>query len=142
MADNLFGKPGDEYMYDDVATVYENWMDDRFEDDYYPAEGFVIEEWTAKPLGDFIDETWRVLERIHENLCDEFGNDDAHDALERATEHPEVVGAYEAARAVLASKLTGWRQADKRIAEHRITWGSEHEPLVDGLPLYRTSEPT
>lgn len=140
MSDTLYGLKDDEYMETDPGTVYDRWMDDRFDDDYYPEEGIVIEEWSALPLSHFAPRTDLLLEHVGEWWRDDL-HEEALDSISDALADHEVIAAFDAAIALLGSKMTGWLQADKRLATHRITWTAEREPLWDGEPLFRPSLP-
>ena len=41
-----------------------------------------------------------------------------------------------ALRAALIERATPYWIADKRVAEHTVTWDAEGEPLIDGARLY------
>lgn len=134
----LFGLPDAEIMYLDEGSVYDVWMDDRFEDDYYPDEGFVINEFTALPLSAFMPSVETVLEWIGDSTFENDVSEHAGDAIYDATKDPAVVGAFGMAMRLLGSKMTGFWMSDKLIAEHRVTWDENRVPLLDGEPLYRS----
>lgn len=137
MSGNLFCQDGDEYLDDDIATVWERIWDDLDLDDS-PGR-WEIQEWTSTPLGNFLTSTARTLERIEEDLYDET-TEYAQATIERAIGRPDVIAAFDYARAVLARHLSGFAMADKLIATHIITLDENNQPLVDGEPMYITKE--
>lgn len=137
-APNLFGLDGQEWLQNDLATVYENWECDVEPEDR--PERLEIEEWTSKPIGEGVQSVGRILEHLYDWLCDDDIVLDPHaDRVEKVFADPDVEASFAVARAVLVNKLnaTGWRNADRRVATHVITWDEAGEPLVNGEPLYR-----
>lgn len=138
MTEFLYGLDGDEYMCDSPAEVYEGRECDYcFEDlpvDQW--EPMKIEEWTSLPLGHFVPSAARMIENLLERLMDGDVSEEAFDRIGDLDEDPEVLAAFEAARAALASKLGGWRQAQKLVRTLTVTWGENGEPLLDGEPMY------
>lgn len=137
MADNLFGRPDDEWLQNDLATVYENYDCDVEPEHRTP---FVIVEWSAKPIGEHVQSVGHILEHLYDCLCDDDIILDPHtDRVEKVFADPDVEASFAVARAVLVNKLnaTGWRNADREVKRHHITWDEAGEPLVDGEPLYR-----
>lgn len=142
MSGNLFCQDGDEYLDDDIAAVWERIYDDLPEPaDREPGDPvqWEIQEWTSTPLGSFLTSTDRILERIEEDLYDETG-EAAQATIENAVGKPEVVAAFEYARALLARHLSGFSMADRHIATHIITLDEHDQPLVNGEPMYITKE--
>lgn len=149
MSDLLYGFDGDEYLEDDPVTVYERWADDNDFPDClsYPVPGDLpravidgqleIEEWSSQPISDGLLPVGRILEWIYDTFCDDAVYEEAGDACERAVSNPEVVEAFEHARSVLASKMTGFRMADTKLRTLVVTWDENNEPLLDGEPMYR-----
>jgi|GEM_PF-6318819 len=138
---SLFGLEGAETMDDDIGATYERWLDDLFDDDD-KSGSLKIEEWSSRPLGESLPSAERILEWVADMCGDDCWDDDALEAVQRGSGRPEVVAACEAFRAEFASKITGWRMADRLIATHLITWDDAGEPLVDGEPLYRPATVT
>lgn len=133
---NLFGLPDDEWLQNDLATVYENWECDVDPEHRTP---FVIVEWSAKPIGEFVQSADHIIERLYDWLADDdVALDRNTESIDRAFADPGVLIAFEAARAVLVRRLnmTGWRNADREVKRHHITWDEAGQPLVDGEPLY------
>lgn len=142
MSGNLFCQDGDEYLDDDIATVWERIYDDLPEPaDHEPDDPaqWEIQEWTSTPLGDFLPSTSRVLERMEEDLYDEV-TEYANGAIESAFAKSEVIAAFDYARALLARHLARFAMADKMIATHIITLDEHDQPLVNGEPMYITKE--
>jgi hypothetical protein len=146
--DKLYGFDGDEYLQSDPVTVYENWANDwdfpscLTDPDGFAPEPFtlgqlVIEEWSTRPVGDGLVSADRILEWIYDGFCDDAVFDEAGEACERAASDPEVVAAFEAARSLMASKITGWKMADRKLRDLIVTWDENNEPLLDGEPMYR-----
>lgn len=128
----LYGVMEAEVMYLDPASVYETdyepWLDEH---DRRP---LTIEEWSAIPAAGQLMAVDSILGHIIEMSCEEWG-EGGIDKAERAAQDPEVVAAFEAARAVLASKVDYWL-ADKRLRTLTVTWDDAGNPLLDGEPMY------
>ena len=140
MTDKLFGRDGDEWLQNDLATVYETWESDNDPADPEQRKPFVIIEWSAKPIGEFVQSVGRILERLYDYLCDDdIVLDPMDERVAKVFSNPDVEASFAVARAVLVNKLnaTGWRNADREVKRHHITWDEAGEPLVDGEPLYR-----
>ena len=140
--DFLYGEPGDEYMDDDPAGVYERWEIWHDASDPEDRVPFEIEEWTSVPLSNFLPSAKAIIEWVLEVTAEEEVSEDAWDHLKGLEEVPEILAAFEKARDVLGSKITGWRQAGKLIRTLKVTWDENGEPLLDGQPMYvqRTPE--
>ena len=141
MSGNLFGQDGDEYLETDIATVWERIYDDidnDFREEGGPAQWEVL-EWSARPLGAMLTSTWRTLERISEDLYDEV-NEYGMEHVDAAIAKTEVIAAFDYARALLASHLTGFSMSDRLVARHIITLDEDLQPLVNGEPMYITKE--
>lgn len=127
--DRLYGRPGAEYLYDDLATVYEeaDWGErpDRVE----------IEEWTVTEPIEHLPNATTALEYLAECACDELV-EHVWCTWETAATDPDVVAAMQATLELLASKVTG-RMASKHVATHTITFDDEGEPILNGERLYR-----
>ena len=137
MSGNLFCQDGDEYLDDDIATVWERIWDDLDLAD--SPRRWEIQEWTSTPLGTMLTPTWRTLERISEDLYDEV-NEYGMEHVDAAIAKTEVIAAFDYARALLASHLTGFSMSDRLVARHIITLDEDLQPLVDGEPMYITKE--
>lgn len=140
---NLFGLPGAEYMLDDAVSVYERWADDCEYDhrSAIPALGFSrpdkveIEEWSAQPLRHLLPAVDHLLELVGEHVLDETSLG-AYDVVFEADTDPAVGEAFQAALDLYGAKLVGWRQADKLLHTHEITFDDHGAPLLNGQPLY------
>lgn len=128
----LYGMPHAEDMDWDPQTVYEKYIEDYVDDhDRRPRE---IEEWTATGADVWLMHTDLIIEHVVEMSSDELG-DGGYEHLEKAGKSDDVVAAFEAARALMASKVT-YLMADKKIKTMTVTWNEEGEPLLDGEPMY------
>lgn len=130
----LYGAPGEENLHDDIGAAYEMqvepWVDEH---DRRPR---VIEEWTVLPAGS----TFRSADAIVEWLCEDAADDAPegwYDSIQHLDRDPVVLAAAEALRAALIDRAAPYWIADKRVAEHVVTWDDDGEPLVNGEPLYR-----
>lgn len=137
--DRLYGVPGAEDLHTDIGAAYESqidpWVDEQ---DRRPQ---VIEEWTALPAGS----TFRSAASIVDWLCEDAGDDAPegwYDSIAHLDRDPVVLAAAEALRAALIERATPYWIADKRVAEHAVTWDDDGEPLVDGERLYMPSPVT
>ncbi len=135
--ERLWGPPGAEQLELDAAAAYESNEYDFINDGNEPR---IMEEWTCSPLGEFLRPNVELLiGNLVEAVADQDTSEDAWDSIERMhlERDPDVIAAFEAAVAVLRSKLNtnGYRMADKLVAEHTITWVGE-EPYMDGEPMY------
>lgn len=130
-ASRLYGLPYAETLHDDIGAAYESHTDSLDEDDRTP---FVIEEWTVSPPAAHFPDASDLVLRLIEDAADECGDGYYEDA-EHLTRDPEVLAAAEALLGLLAGQIR-YRMADKRVAEHEITWDDEDEPLLDGARLY------
>lgn len=138
MTEFLYGLDGDEDLRTSPQEVYEDRECDYcFED--VPVDQWElmeIEEWTAKPLGAFLPSGRRVVEMLCEALYEDEVSESAEDSIGRAESSAEAHAAFDVALAVLASKLTGWWQAEKLVRTLTVTWDENGEPLLDGEPMY------
>jgi hypothetical protein len=135
---NLFGLPGAEHMRNDEVDVYEADIDGRTTGN--PEEVWIIEEWTCGSVRFGSNTAECMAEDAGEKLCDDLEFDeDGADAIGRAAAHPDVVAAFQEALDLLAKKVN-YRMADKKVADHRVTFDADDEPLLDGEPMYRTVE--
>ena len=130
--DRLFGVPDAENLHFDLASAYESEIEPWIEDGGR-APG-VIEEWTVHPPEYHLPSAERIAEDIIENAADDT-TEGYYDATAHIWKEADVLAAAEALRQVIASHIT-YRMADKKVAEHQITWDDEGEPLVDGQPMY------
>ena len=136
---NLFRLAWAEYMLDDVESVYEQWADDCGYDhrSAIPALGFrrpdkvEIEEWSAQPLRHSLPPVDRLLEWVGEWVLDE-ASPGAEDCVIDADTDPAVIEAFQAALDLYGTKLVGWRQADKLLHTHEITFDDHGAPLLNG----------
>jgi hypothetical protein len=130
----LYGFEYDEYLQTDPVTVYENWWDDNDHDD--KPESLEIVEWSTVDLNTQITPAHLILERLAENIGDEFGYGEAGEAADKACQHPEVIEACERLRSTIAAHFTGWFAADKKLRVLTVTWDDNGQPLLDGEPMY------
>lgn len=132
----LYGVPGSEMLHDDLGAAYETqiepWLD---ESDRTPR---VIEEWTVSPPSAHLPSAADHVERLIEDASESAGGEGYYDSEQHLIHDPDVLAAAEALLAALADRIT-YRMADRRVAEHTVTWDDEDEPLVDGERLYRPS---
>jgi hypothetical protein len=126
----LYGVPGAEVMHFDPATVYESEIEPTGDEHPERAE---IEEWSVHPPRALLPSAEALMEWISEWTAD-YGEVSAD--FDILPETAEVKQAAEFFLDHVASKIT-WRQADKHVASHWITWDEKGEPLMDGKPLYR-----
>lgn len=134
--DRMYCVPYAEIMHTDPTDVWELQIDWTPDHGPVPEDGWIIEEWTVRPvvfLGDYAD---TVAERVGEDLCDESEwTEDGMDAVSRAAGHPDVVAAFQEALDLLCSKVT-YRMADEKVAEHRVTVDAEGEPIMNGERMF------
>lgn len=131
---HLFGIPGSEHMYFDLANAYESQIEPYH--DEHDRRPNLIEEWsTREPRTQLLDVDalleWATEWAGEEGLWDEDGFDD----IANAGKAPDVRAAFEAALDLWASKIK-YRMADKCLRTWIITWDDEGEPLADGEPIY------
>lgn len=136
MSEFLYGQPGDENMEFSAEAVYENWEIWHDASDPEDRVPFDIEEWTAVPLREFMPTAKAIIEWVLERTSEDDLSEGALDHLDGLEKNPEVIAAFESARTVLGSKITGWSQADKLVRTLRVTWDEAGEPLLDGEPMY------
>ena len=132
--DNLFGLPGAEHLQSTEVDVYECEIDGWTTGD--PGEVWIIEEWTVGAVKFGPSTAEMMAEDAHERLCDDgLGDDGFCENVSNAAGHPDVVAAFQEALDLLCSKVT-YRMADMKVAEHRVTFDANHEPLLNGEPMY------
>lgn len=132
--ERLFGIPGAEVLYLDLASAYEAeidpWVDEL---EHRPT---VLEEWTVAPPANHLPPAERLLDWLVEWVAD---NGDVaegyYDELENVVGNAEVLSAAEEFRDAVARRMT-FRMADRLVAEHPVTWDATGNPLVDGERLY------
>lgn len=124
----LYGRPGAEVMHFDPVTVYESELDDA----EHP-ERAEIEEWTVQSPLEHLPSGEMLLEWISEWTAE---NGEVSADFDIVPRTPEVKAAVEFLLSAIANKIT-WRQAEKHVASHWITWDENNKPLLDGEPLYR-----
>lgn len=114
MSDRLFGTPGAEILYDDIATVWETEIDPlREHGDDGP---WVVEEWTVRPKLQHLPTVEDVLELIEDwtaengELSEEADIDFHSDACKAAA--AVLLGA--------CAEALHWRMADRKVAEHTL----------------------
>lgn len=136
MTDRLYGLPGAEYMQGDLATVYEQWADDRGDYERAFLPDVAIEEWTVRDPADDVKNmaSW-VAEAVAERVGESDATEEYAEAWWDAAKHPEVIAGFEVVLARMASKVTGWRMADRLLATHLVTH-VDGEPFLDGKPLF------
>lgn len=133
----LYGVPGAEVLHLDPVTVYElsidPWLD---EPKHRPA---IIEEWSARPIGEMLMSADLVIEHVIEMF--EEGDEYCADQLGDAAHDPDVIAAFDAAVKLLGSKCS-YLMADTLRRSMQVTWNEQGEPLLDGLPLLPPKKPT
>lgn len=100
---------------------------------YWP-ERLVIERWSSNTLASMLMPAEHVVEYVAERVAEETCGG-AGAVIDRACADVEVVAAFADALRVLGSKLP-WRQADRLLGTHEVTWDADGEPLFDGVPLF------
>ena len=129
----LYGVPGSEELHGDIGDAYEMqiepWLDEH---DHRPPR--VIEEWSVAPPERQFRAAVDIVDWMLEDAADDSGPD-YYDQTEHLTRDTVVLAAAEALIAALVSRIT-YRTADKRLAEHEITWDADDEPLLNGVRLY------
>lgn len=134
--DRLFGVVGAETLWDDPAAAYEQQIEAYA--DEHDRRPVVIEEWTVHPPRDHLRSAADIVDWLLECAADDMVAEDWSEAMEQHSRDPEVLAAAETLLDTLAARAT-YRMADKRVAEHTITWDDAGEPLYDGEPLYRAA---
>ena len=130
----LYGIPDAENMYLSLAEAYESQVDGQEGND--PA---VIEEWTAVSAMTLVQSAASIIEGLIEQVADG-APDGLYDSICHLDAYPVVLAAAEALRDALADKVPDFYLADKRVAEHRITWDDQGEnPMDCGQPIYHPS---
>lgn len=130
----LYGVPGAEQLHTELAACYESDIDPWHDE---PANApRVIEEWTTAPVSAHMPSgDWLITNFLDwvadEGMLDEGG----FEHFTAACESADVREAAEHLRTLIGSKVT-YRMAEKLVAEHRVTWNEQGDPLVDGKPLY------
>lgn len=133
----LYGLRGAEVMYFDPAGVYESEIEPWPHTREFP---ITIEEWSVREPISHVPSAFDILTWIIDTVADDGEYSEVgYDQWETKAQEPDVVAAIEAARTVLASKIT-FRMADKLLVEHLLTWDDEGEPLYDGEPMYVKQE--
>lgn len=129
MERRLFGRPGDEVLYDSAAEVWETY-EDQFEEDPLPN---TIEEWSVTKASDMLPSPDTLIEYLLERWVADETAEDGWDLWNNAGGNLEVVGAFQAAIDLLGSKVH-YCIADKLLAEHVLTI-VDGEPHLDGEPM-------
>ena len=130
----LYGIPGSEVMYLSLAEAYESQVDGQEGND--PR---IIEEWMTVPAMTLVQDAASIIEGLVEQLTDG-APDDLYDSICHLDADPVVLAAAEALRDALADKVPDFYLADKRVAEHRITWDEQGEnPMDCDQPIYHPS---
>ena len=132
--EHLFGIPGSEHMYFDLATAYESQIDPYHDEhDNCPNQ---IEEWSVCDAKGHLIDADSLLDWASEWSADNGELDeDGWDDLANAAKTADVRAAFETALDLWASKVR-YRMADKCLRTWIITWDDEGEPLADGEPIY------
>lgn len=130
----LFGIPGAERLHLSLQDCYESDIDPwHDEPDHQPK---MIEEWTVAPKRAHLPDASCVVDDIVERCADGYELDEyAVDEIENIGKRDDVKAAADALLDLIASKIT-YRMAEKLVAEHKVTWTEEGDPLIDGEPLY------
>jgi hypothetical protein len=132
--EHLFGIPGSEHMYFDLANAYESQIDPYHDEhDIRPNQ---IEEWSVCDVKGHLLDVDRLTDWAVEMACDDgMWDEDGADDIANAAKGPDVRAAFEAALDLWASKIK-YRMADKCLRTWTITWDANDEPLADGEPIY------
>lgn len=130
----LFGVPGAEVLYLDIAEAYESDIEPWREAD--DSRRWEIEEWTVHPPIYHLPSVSAILDFVSEQVCEN------GELTEGVWDHwtfggDEIEAAAEALRQVVAAQQGNGRMADKLIATHVITHDGSGAPLLDGEPMYR-----
>jgi len=136
---SLFGLPGAECLYPDVASVWEveieGWCEDRDGAFDFGSE-VVIEEWSVRNPLEALPDADDLILWIQDEAsdCGEWTEDPwGNNSL---TGDREVVEAAKNLMALLAAKVT-YHMADEKIREHRLVIPRQGGvPLVGGVALY------
>jgi hypothetical protein len=129
----LFGIPDSETLWPDLGAAYEQQVE--WDRDESGPESRIIEEWTVAPPTVHLRDAAGLVEWLLEDAADNAGAEGYYDDTEHLARDPELVALADALIAGMASRIT-YRVADRRVAEHVITWNADDEPLVGGFPLY------
>lgn len=136
----LFGVPHSETLFGDLAECYESQIEDYA--DEHDRRPRVIEEWTVHPPEYHLPSADRIVDWLVEQTGEDGEVDEGFfEHMENMAQRADVLVAAEALRSALAAQIT-YRMADKRVAEHAITWDEAGEPLVNGKPMYVLAEPS
>lgn len=139
-APRLYAVPYSEHCHDDIAGVYETDIEPYV--DEHDRRPRVVAEYTVHPPKYHLPSSEQVVEWLVEWATDRGElTEDAADHLERNVDHDAVHAAAEALLDAVAARMR-YRMANRRVAEHTITWDCDGAPLVDGDPLYRPASPT
>jgi hypothetical protein len=135
--ERLYGLRGAETMHSTPAEVYESRIEPYC--DEHDMRPWIIEEWTKESTVD-VARRWflsseAVIEHIIDCFMDEYGAE-GDVGVEKAESDPEALKLADALITHLAD-MVRWRRADKKVAEHTVTWDADGEPLLDGEPMYR-----
>lgn len=135
----MFGLPGAETVYRDVATVWEtelepylvflmnpaDWDQEILEFDVLdPKDPFRRADLIVEDIVEWAMDSGEVCEGWPGNLDVELHKD------------PDVLAVAEKLRDVMASKVR-FDHAGDVVARHRLTLDDQHRPHLDGQPLYR-----
>ncbi len=116
--ERLYGMNGWESLDSDLGSAVESYIDDRFE----PVVDEVVEfeEFSVVPVRRDFPDAERILERIHDDICDDgMGDEGFHDDVERAMTAPDVVTAMEAVLDLIGSKIS-YRMADELLRTIKV----------------------
>jgi hypothetical protein len=78
----LYGPPDAEHLWSDKQSAIEAYVDEMY--DAKPGDTFVIVEHSTMSARQHYHDADYYLERIHEDACDDWGDDGLHDAIEAA----------------------------------------------------------
>lgn len=127
----LYGTVGAEQMYLDPASCYESHLEPWKDEPNHP-ERAEIEEWTVHPTRSLLPSVEALMTWISEWTA-EYGEVSAD--FDIVPETNDVRQAAEFFLDHIASKIK-WKQADKHVASHWVTWTEDGKPLLDGEPMY------
>lgn len=134
--DRLYGLPHAEELFSTIEDCYESAIDcDE------PQDEWTVEEWTVAPPGSHLpsadDMLAHLLEWATECACDYWTTEDWSESFQReiGDGNPYTRSLMRRIRNDIVSRIT-YRMADTKVAEHKITFDADNNPLLNGQPLY------
>ena len=135
MIDFLYGRDGDEVLFDSLGGAIEAF---DWEWDDLRGETVDIYVWTTVPLGAFLPKAEVILDWIAETVYEAEVVEAASDHVNDAVADSLVVAAFTDACEVLRRRLDASRfaMAGRHVQTIKVTWDENGEPLADGEPVY------